>query len=229
MDFPIIFPKRPRTEIESLENTLEFLDKLFKELKLKYRVFGSIIPAALLGRPQRRLGDIDLMVETRNEKKLFSRLEEKGYKVEKRTFRLLGIDMVWGEATNKKLYALTLFLGNFDKNNNFTVKISNKLKAVASRQAIKPTRYKFGPASFIGIPTQAAYYGAWVSRNNPKRKYDLAVFKLREKDSLPVYSIIDFYYKNKKVPFLYSLSCWLQNFLGKVSISLGKNYDFWRK
>lgn len=218
-----------REEIRKLRNTLRFLENVFESLGIEHRIFGSIIPATLLGRPQRKLGDIDLMTAVKDEGKLFQQFIKNGYKVERRRFKFLGLEMIWLEARRESLCDLTIFLGNFDQNKNFVVKISKNLKAVVPRQAIKATRYKFAGASFVGIPISTAYFGAWISRNNPKRKYDLAVFKLKKKNKLPNYSVMDFYYKGKKIPFLYTFCCCLQNLLGRISVLLGGNYDFWRK
>jgi hypothetical protein len=137
--------------------------------------------------------------------------------------------MIWLEAASKDHYDLTVFLGRFDKDKNFIIRISDNLKIVVPSKAVKPTKYKFGSANFVGIPAEAAFYGAWASRSNPKRKYDLAAFRLKGKDKLPKYSVIDIYYKDKKLSFLYPFSCFLQNLLGKISLSLGGNYDFWRR
>ena len=228
MELSVNFPERPKTEIKNLEKTLGFLDKFFSDFNVEYRIFGSIIPAALLGKPQRKLGDIDLMMDAEDEGKLLREFRKAGYKVERRNFRLLALEMVWLEATGKELYDLTAFLGHFDKHKNFVIRVSNNLQVVASSEAVRATKYKFGSASFIGIPVEAAFYGAWASRSNPKRKYDLAAFRLKGKNKPPKYSVIDFYYKDKKLPFLYPISCFLQNVLGKISLSLGGNYDFWR-
>lgn len=224
------FPKRPKEETKKLKETIKLLSKVLAELKIEYRVFGSVIMAVILGQPQRKIGDIDLMIDERDKDKFFQRLRKESYKLEERRFRFLGINFVWAEAVKRDLLGLTMFLGRFDQDNNFAVKISENLKAVAHSEAIKPTIYNFYDAQFIGIPAATAYYGALASRGNPKRKYDLAVFKVKKTKKPPRdYSVIDFYYKDKKLPLVYPLSCFFQDLLGRISVFLGGNYDFWRR
>jgi hypothetical protein len=73
----LTFSERPRVEVKSLENTLNFLNMLFSDLKVEYRVFGSVLPAAILGKPQRKLGDIDLMLDVMNEDRLFQEFKKR--------------------------------------------------------------------------------------------------------------------------------------------------------
>lgn len=224
------FPERPREETEKVKRTIRLLSKILTDLKIEYRIFGSVIMAAILSRPQRKIADIDLMVDKRDKDKLFQRLRKEGYLFEERRFRFAGINFIWAEAAKKDLLGLTIFLGKFDKEKNFIVKISKKLSAVAHSKAIKPTLYNFDSSRFVGIPTATAYYGALASRGNPKRKYDLAVFEMKKIKKPPKnYSVIDFYYKDKKLTCLYPLSCLLQDILGRISVFLGGNYDFWRR
>jgi predicted nucleotidyltransferase len=224
------FPKRPREKTEKLKRTIKLLSKILADLKVEYRVFGSVVIAAILGRSQRKLGDIDLMVDKKDKDRLFQGLRKAGYNLEERRFRFLAINFVWAEAEKNDLLSLTIFLGNFDKEKNFVVKISKNLSAVAHTQAIKPTVYHFYNAHFMGIPAVTAYYGALASRGNPKRKYDLAVFELKKiKKPAKDYSVIEFYYQDKKLPFLYPLGCFWQDFLGRISVFLGGHYDFWRR
>jgi hypothetical protein len=224
------FSQIPKKEKDKLRRTIKLLSKILADLKIEYRIFGSIIPAALLGRPQRKLGDIDLMVETEDKKIFYRELEKIGYQIKENRFTLLGFDFLWVEAISKDLLTLTIFLGKFDENQNFISKISKNISAIAHGESIKPTHYSFYGAKFTGVPAMTAYYGALTSKGNPKRKYDLAVFENQKIQNPPKgFSIIDFYYKKTKLPFLYSLGCFLQDFLGRISIALGGNYDFWRK
>lgn len=224
------FTKVPKVEREKLKKTVRLLSKALADLKIEYRIFGSIIPAAILGRPQRKLADIDLMVDLRDKDEFFQGLRKERYQLKERRFRFLAIDFVWAEAAKGDLLELSIFLGKFDKDNNFIVDISKNLKALAYNRAIKPTLYSFYGSRFVGIPTVTAYYGALASQGNPKRKYDLAVFEVKKMKKPPKdYSVIDFYYKDRKLPFLYPFSCFLQDLLGRISVSLGGNYDFWRR
>ncbi len=224
------FSQISKKEREKLRRTIRLLSKILADLKIKYRIFGSVIPAALLGRPQRKLGDIDLMIETEDKKILYQELEKAGYQIKEKRFTLFGFDFLWVEALSKDLLTLTIFLGKFDENQNFISKISKNISAIAHSEAIKPTRYSFYGARFIGVPAMTAYYGILTSQGNPKRRYDLAAFEDRKIQKPPKgFSIIDFYYKKTRLPFLYPLACFFQDFLGRISIFLGGNYDFWRK
>ncbi len=224
------FPEISKEEGGKLKKTIKLLGRVLADLKIEYRIFGSIIPAAILGKPQRKLGDIDLMIGFNSKDRLFNRLKKEGCKVEEKRFRFLGIDFVWAEAVKSNLLELTIFLGQFDKDNNFVVDISKNFKALAHSKAIEPTIYKFYHSSFVGIPAATAYYGALASRGNPKRKYDLAVFEVKKNKKPPKgYSVVDFYYKDRKLAFLYPFSCLLQDILGRMSLFFGGNYDFWRR
>ncbi len=223
------FAQVSKEETEKLERTIKLLSEILTDLKIKYRIFGSIIPAAILGLPQRKLGDIDFMIELKDKEKLYHKLEEAGYQIKEDRFTLFGFDFLWAEAIGKNLVTLTIFFGKFDQGQNFICKISKNISAVAHGHAIKSTPYSLYGAKFIGIPAVTAYYGALASRGNPKRIYDLAVFETKKIKSPPKnFSALDFYYKKTKLPFLYSLSCFLQDFLGRISLTLGRNYDFWR-
>lgn len=223
-------PERPKEEKEKLEKTIKLLVRIFADLKIEYRVFGSAIPTVILGRPQRKLGDIDLMLDLKGKDRFFKSLKEEHYQLEERKFRFLGVEMIWAEALTENLFDLTIFLGNFDEEDNFIIKISKNFKVVCHAQTIKPTIYSFAESKFIGIPAVTGYYGALASQGNPKRKYDLAVFKLKKIERPPKgYSPIDFYFKEIKLPFVYPFSCFLQDVLGRISIILGGKYDFWKR
>lgn len=213
-----------------MKRTIGLLSRVLDDLKIECRIFGSVIPAAILGRPQRKLGDIDLMINLNDRDKLCQRLENEDYQTKVRRFEFLGLILVCIEAIKKGFLDLTIFLGEFDKKKNFVIRLSKNFKLVVHHQAIKPTAYQLHGVRFIGIPAETGYYGAWVSRGNPKRKYDLAVFE-QEKIPRPAknYPVIDFYYRHKKLPFLYPLSCFLQDLLGRASFFFGGDYDFWRR
>lgn len=224
------FSEVPKKEIERLKRTIKLLSKVFADLKIEYRIFGSIIPAAILGRPQRKLGDIDLMINLKDKARLFDHLKKEGHQPKERKLRFCGINFFWAEAVKSDLLDLTIFLGKFDKDKNFIVDISKNLKAIAYNEAIKQTPYNFYGAKFIGIPAVTGYYGTLASRGNPKRKYDLAVFEIKKIRKPPKnYSALDFYYKGKKLTSLYYFSCFLQDLLGRLNLFLGRNYDFWRR
>lgn len=222
-------PKIPRKEETKVKKTLCLLIKILADSKIQYRIFGSILPAALLGRPQRKLGDIDLMVDENGKNILFDKLEKEDYTVQERRFGLSGFNSPWAVAIKKYHLEVTIFLGQFDKEGNFNIFVSRNLKIVAKASSIKPTPYDLFNLRFIGIPKTTAFYGALKSKGNPKRKYDLTVFQLKKIEKPPIgYPVIDFYYKERRLHFLYSVFCFLQDFLGRTNVALGRNYDFWK-
>lgn len=217
-------------EKDKLETTLLLLVEVLRKLKTEYRVFGSVIPAAILGRPQRKLGDVDLMLDIKDADRISQRLKNNGFKCNRKQLKMLGITMTWLEATSNNFYDLTAFLGKFDKDQNYIVNFSKNLRALVNYEAIRPTVYNYGHARFVGIPEKTAFYATWASRGNPKRKKDIEVFRSKKIDSVSInYPIMSFYYNDKKLPYVYPILCFLQDFLGRISLFIGRNYDFWKK
>ena len=62
-------------DIAKVKKTINLLSKILADLKIEYRIFGSIIPAAILGKPQRKLGDIDLMINIADKARLLNNLK----------------------------------------------------------------------------------------------------------------------------------------------------------
>jgi hypothetical protein len=193
-----------------------------------YRVFGSVIAAALLGRPHREIGDIDVAVDESVLKDFFDGLKKRGFKITLRWIKFLGIKfrIFLADPEGRNYLGITLFPGNF-RDKHFEMNLSEKFKIVVPDKVIRKRNYIFQGVSFVGFPPEYVYWSGLQS-NNPKRKYDREVLKSRI-DPVQVKSseTIEVWYNNKRKKWIYPLGTFLQNILGKMAVLFGKNYDFW--
>ncbi|OGM59227.1 hypothetical protein A2955_04525 [Candidatus Woesebacteria bacterium RIFCSPLOWO2_01_FULL_37_19] len=216
--------------IEGQEIDISYCLKLVVDSSLsdKYRVFGSVLATALLGKPHRKIGDIDLILDSSKLDYFLNKLKKLGFVVYLRIMKFMGIKFEWIEIEKKDKLGFTVFPGDLT-DQGFVITLSKNIKLIVPKEAIKSTKYIFDDVSFSGIPSEYAYLGALRSKRNPKRKYDLAIFeaKMRTESSKGLKDI-EFWYKNTRVGWIYPFLTFMQNLLGFLALRLGKSYDFWR-
>lgn len=224
-------PKVPRQANQKVKTTLKMLIKILKDLKIKYRIWGSIIPAAIFRRLHRPLGDIDILIDEKDLEDSLDKIKENNFKINKREIKIFGLVFPWIEAETDKVSPLTIFYGHFDKHNNFEVALSKRLKLVIAGKIIKPTKYSLFGIEFIGVPKETACLGVYRSRFSSKRKYEVPIMESVVKPSeIPYKREVELYFNNIKVPLFGIIYDFLQhsrNIIGKIRVFFGKPYDFW--
>lgn len=159
--------------IESLEDLIS----ICKNLNCQFRIFGSLILAALKGEFYRRVGDIDCFIDNKFKKAIIGELEKKGYK------KLAGKD----EDIPLLLYFIGFRTTNFIKDSN---KISLLLVSFKEKYMEIPLRfglsfrvpydlinknYKFYDKEFKGLIPEAALFNLTFVKDKIKRKIDVNI------------------------------------------------------
>ena len=213
--------------LTSVSNGLKVLNKVFGKPKMNYRVLGSILVAALNGTPHRTLGDIDVLVDEIDYKKVISKLRSNGYSIE--TKHKFGFN--WTEAHHEGNLGFTfLLIGKFSKD-YFSCKLTKSVELKISASYLKPTEYSLFGISFVGIPYKSIYEGLKISSLNPKRTLDRKVVTKFFKGNIPPGETIARSFKvyifGMEVPHAYALFSQFYNLYGGLRVLFGKKYEIW--
>lgn len=212
-------------------STLKLVVEIVNEMQMPYRIWGSVIPAAILGRLYRPLGDIDILIAEENLKQFVGKLQSKNFALEKRDIGILNFHFSWMEARKQNSTPLTIFYGKFDSKQNFIFYLNRNSTLVVEANSIKPTKYSLFGVQFLGIPPETSYCGIYRSRFNPKRRHELAIMQtVLSLSRLSCKPEAKLFYKDNQVPFftlLYTLLQALRNVIGTMRVALGMKYDFW--
>lgn len=213
-------------QTEKIKATLEIIEEVFERSGVNYRILGSVLVAALNGKPHRKLNDIDILVDKDDFIKARRKLELIGYKFITRN--MLGLK--WFEAEKEGLMGLTfLMIGSFS-NKYFYYRIG-RLELRVMAEYISPTSYQLGGHTLTGIPVRSVYEGLKISNLNPKRKNDFLVVtnimkgELSEGPSLE--EAFRVYLFNLEVPYAYPLFSKIYNVYGGLRVRFGKKYEVW--
>lgn len=205
---------------------LRTLDRVFNKGKVKYRVLGSLLVAAINGKPHRRLGDIDILVDRSDADKVMNGLKNEGYELIKKHKIIIS----WWEAQRLDSLGFTFLLaGTFTEDyfsyhlNNIEVRINNAYLA--------PTNYSLFGTSFTGIPLRSIYEGLKISNLNPKRAMDKKVLTDKYADKIPAGKTLEesfgVYLGKSELPYAYTAFSHIYNLYGGLRVVLGKKYEIW--
>lgn len=218
----------PQTDSESpVKGGLLLLDKVFNKQKINYRVLGSLLVAALNGKPHRKLNDIDILLDVNHADKVFQTLKEEGYKIElKRKF-----GFAWIEAHHPQNLGFTFLLVGKFEDKYFSYKLSKSLQLRISNEYLKPTQYSLFGINFTGIPQRSIYEGLKISSLNPKRTQDKKVvernFGAFPPDGERFNKAFKIYLFGKEIPGAYAFFSQFYNLYGGLRVRFGKKYEVW--
>ncbi len=207
-----------------ITNSLKILTKLLKECESDYRIVGSLVIVAYKGKIFRRIGDVDIVLDSKSEKTVHDKLKKEGFVFVKKRWT----SFVWWEASKKDHLGLTFFLvGDFTPN-YFSYRFSRWGELRVNNDYLKPTPYSFDGISFIGIPISSAIAGIHQAFLNPKRTLDKHILAKEIKETeVKVFDNINVYLAGIKIPFLYDCFSFLYNVYGGLRVMFGKKYEMW--
>lgn len=206
---------------------LSTLDKVFNKESVNYRVLGSVLVAAINGKPHRTLGDIDILLDKSDWQAVSVGLERGGYQlVQKSKF-----GFSWIEAQKSNSLGFTfLLIGKF-RDNHFEYYLNNWLKLWIDGSYLQPTKYTLFDFPFIGIPISSIYEGLKASNLNPKRKLDreviTRVFGGKMPKGIKFEDAFKVYLWGLEIPKAYPFFSYLYNFYGGLRVIFGKKYEVW--
>lgn len=208
---------------EEIVNSLKTITTLLKKCNANYRILGSILIVAYSNKIFRHIVDVDILLDRKSKDYLFKELENEGFEIKKRNW----LNFSWFEAHKPNHLGLTfLLIGDFEKD-FFRYKVSKSLELRINSDYLKPTKYSFGGANFVGIPIQSAIAGIKQSFLNPKRKLDKEILGEETKKKVRVYNNINVYFKGAKLPYLYDVFSFFHNVYGATRTKLGFKYENW--
>lgn len=214
-------------DIREIENGLAILTKVFNKEGITYRVLGSILVAAINGKPHRTLGDIDVLLDESSWQQISADLKKEGYQLVDKN----KVGFNWYEAHKPHSLGFTfLLIGKF-RNDYFEYELNRSLKLRISSSYLFPTKYSLFSHSFTGIPRRSVYEGLKISSLNPKRKLDREVVTKNFAGEIPTGTKLEkafnIYLFGIEIPYAYSFFSSLYNLYGGMRVIFGKKYEVW--
>lgn len=216
-----------KNQERSTINSLEALQEVFKGIP-DYRVLGSILVAAINGKPHREIHDIDLLIDEKNIKEVLARFEKLGFKrVQKHA-----PGFSWDEFEKPNYLTFTNLLKGSFKEGYFEYRINRWLSLRINGDYLTATQYKLYGLPIKGIPKRSVFEGIKIASLNTKRKIDREVITGNFGSELPDGLSINKAFKVKvfglNIPYLYGIFSQIYNLIGGVRQKLGKPYDPWQ-
>ncbi len=213
-----------------IKESLSVIGDVLNKSGAEYRIVGSLLVAALNGKPHRTVGDVDVVLEESAFDTVLLKLKEHGFVREEKSW---GCGFFrWIEMNHERLVGFTfLLVGKFEDDyfecaltKHITIRISNKF--------LQKTEYTLFGFSFAGVPTTSICDGLRISNLNPKRELDRAVMRrILNRDALLYGESIDKSFKvylfGIHLPFAYSLFSQLYNLYGGLRVMFGRRYEVW--
>lgn len=214
----------PETQRERISNSLKAITGIFESCNANYRILGSILLVAHTNKIFRHINDVDVLLDIKARNCVFEKLKNYGFEVERKT----KAGFSWFEAKKNNHLGLTfLLIGEFSKN-YFSWRFMKAFKLRIKADYLRPTRYNFENAKFIGIPISSAIAGIRQSFLNPKRKLDKEILgEEMNKTRVKTYNNISVYIFGLKLPYLYDLFSFFYNIYGGIRVMFGRKYEIW--
>jgi hypothetical protein len=213
--------------MQILAESLSVLDDVLNASDVNYRIIGSLLIAALNGKPHRTIGDIDVVLDVASLDKVVAQLKERGFVLEHN--RAWGFE--WIELNHKHLIGFTFLLVGEFRDSYFSCDLKNHLRLHVSNAYLRPTEYTLCGTTFIGIPVPSIVEGLLISHLNPKRTLDRKVIKRIFGEQIPRGDSIDrsftVYLFGVRLPYVYSFFSRIYNVFGGLRVLLGKKYEVW--
>jgi hypothetical protein len=211
---------------EVVADTLRKVVEILESNHIKYLFLGSVVVAAINGKPHRKLGDLDLIIDSSGKDTLYDELMRMGYTRAGGMFSFARKYLSLETLDSSTLLGVGYFHGNFKKDGSFMMG-NNKINVTIAPVALKETAYTLLGIKFIGIPENVAAVGVLTSKTNPKRKKEVAL--LTDKNIKPLqnnYIHVNIF--GMKADWIYHLSMGLLNLIGSIRVKLGLAFDPWR-
>ncbi|MBI2049438.1 hypothetical protein HYT32_00780 [Candidatus Roizmanbacteria bacterium] len=210
---------------KGIANSLKILTDIFRLCKAEYRIIGSVLLVAYKNQVFRRIGDVDIILDAENKERVYKHLEAEGFRFTQKQWG--GFHWVEGEKANH--LELTFFLvGKFTKE-YFTWRFFKIGELRINANYLKPTGYKFGGVTFIGIPITSVVAGIKQAFLNPKRSLDKKILREEIKSlKTSTYNSIHVYLGGIKIPYLYDVFSFLYNIYGGSRVLFGQRWEAWK-
>lgn len=207
---------------KTLQKTLQILDSRNAE----YRMLGSVVTAAILGKQHRKLGDLDFIADTSQRDYILKELSNLGYKPKTGMFSFARKHMAMDNLDQDDLLEIGFFWGKFQPDGSFLMG-NKKHGLLIDSFAVRKQKYSLHDIQLIGLPKTIIAKGIVTSPNNPKRKKELALIK-KQNIQPEKRNYIHTFVFGFQVDWLYHLTMSLLNVLGNIRVKLGLPFDPWR-
>jgi len=207
-------------------STLQQLIKILETHRMRYRFLGSLIVAAINGELHRNLGDLDMIIDSKDRDILYNVLKKLGYKQAGGMFAFARKYLSLDQIAHSTLLDVGFFCGTWQPDGSFI--IGNKRVGLCiEAYAIKETRYVLHGVEFIGIPARTAATGIHASKTNPKRQKELLILKEKSIEPFPN-NYIDVRLFGFKMDWIYHFWQKVLNIIGAIRVKMGLAFDPWR-
>lgn len=208
-----------------VEKTLRLLVGILDKHDVEYRIFGSMIPAALNSALHREIADFDLLIDRDKLDLVIDDLREAGFKKKVKSYWRASEWVSMYIFIHEELLETGFFAVDFgDKQVVFD---AGPFKITVDSSAVKRASYTLGGINFVGIPADTAYTGALISKPNPKRVREFEIFERCGVQARPN-DYVNVYLGKLKISWTLDLLNSLFNVIGKIRVKMGKTYDIWR-
>ncbi|MBP7967727.1 hypothetical protein KAZ66_05680 [Candidatus Woesebacteria bacterium] len=211
---------------EKVKKTLYLVIQILEKHKVEYRLLGSIVSAAIIGKQHRNLGDIDLIVDRTKREIILDELHQLGYFQRDGMFAFSRKYLDLDSLVHETYLEVGMFWGVWSEKKDFVIGTVNNGVKIDAKALIK-TKYMLHDVFFYGLPKEVIARGLLMSSKNPKRQFELSYFKqhhIHAMDSNYIHTSV----MGMKVDFIYYLGMQILNIIGFFRVIIGKPFDPWR-
>jgi len=210
----------------AVQKTLELTLGILTKNDVEYRLLGSVVNAAMIGKQHRRLGDIDLIIERDKNQLVLKELKKNGYSQAPGLFAFGRKYLALETLIHPNLVSVGYFYGTWLRDDRF--KMGGRLfNIIIDSYAVQKHSYTLGNYTFSGLPPEIIANGILSSAQNPKREKELIMLKEKKIKAAPN-NYIHIHALGISCNWLYYISMWLLNILGNIRVKRGLPFDPWR-
>jgi hypothetical protein len=210
---------------KEVKSTLKLVLSILEKHKVNYRVIGSVCTAAIIGHQHRKLGDIDLIIDSSKKREVLEELYEEGFYHRGGMFAFARKYLDLDSLEHDEYLEVGMFWGTWE-NDDFIIGSRSNGITIDKKALVKLNCVLHGE-NFIGIPKEVVARGLRMSSGNPKRKVAIKFFD--KNDIRPMAN--DYIHTNilgLNIDFVYYVAMQLLNIIGFVRVKLNKPFDPWR-
>jgi len=191
-----------------ITNSLKAAIGAVEECNAEYRVIGSVLIIAYLGKVYRPIHDVDILIDSKCKECVFEQLKKEGFVLGRKT----AFPMYFAEKAQH--IPLNLHFGDFTKDSVRFHICGRICEWRITADSMLPEKYAFNGVEFSGMPFSVMIY--WIKGSpflKPSRRFDREVLSAEmAKPNVASYKVReDIYILGIKIPFLYHFSLLLRN------------------
>jgi hypothetical protein len=198
-----------------ITNSLKAAIGAVEECNAEYRVIGSVLIIAHLGKVYRPIHDVDILIDSKCRECVFERLKKEGFVLARKT----AFPMYFAEKAQH--IPLNLHFGDFTKDSVRFHICGRICEWRITADSMLAKKYVFNGVEFTGLPMSAMI--RWIKASpflKATRRFDREVLSAEmAKANVASYKVREnIYILGIKIPFLYHFSLLLRNICRAIQL-----------